>query len=408
MALGLGRPLAAAVCRMQPCGYPILRRVCGQIQPIYRPQIGQPWLRLLTSATKPSVFDMFEKRFNPTTELTYQFSIGAAAMPKNPRLKVLKTGLFSSSQAGEDSFFSRHDAIGVADGVGGWTQVKGANPALFSRKLMHYANMEIAKFDDIANAEYSIEEYVDLDPKNVLTESYKRICEDAAKELLVGSSTALIVVLRSNELRVTSIGDCGLLIIRQNEAIFRTEEQQHSFNFPFQLGTGSTDLPSDAQSYHVHVREGDIVVVGSDGVFDNLTDEEIVEIVKAEQIISTHTIEATAFQITPDGGEFVPEDSDSDDTAVPKTESVVIETVTSSHDVSPTVRTIQTVKVDPSLIATKILKRAREIAEDSRHVGNPFQTRAMEEGLYYRGGKMDDITVVVGVISLSEDSPDRR
>lgn len=42
-----------------------------------------------------------------------------------------------SIQVGEDAYFMRADALGVSDGVGGWSQHKGADSALFSRLLMH-------------------------------------------------------------------------------------------------------------------------------------------------------------------------------------------------------------------------------------------------------------------------------
>lgn len=53
--------------------------------------------------------------------------------------------------------------------------------------------------------------------------------------------------------------------------IFRTDEMQHAFNFPLQLGTHSRDEPmKDAKRYDVGVGKGDVVVVGSDGLMDNL------------------------------------------------------------------------------------------------------------------------------------------
>lgn len=87
-----------------------------------------------------------------------------------------------------------------------------------------------------------------------------------------------MVVLREDDLRIANIGDCGVIAIRGSDVIFRTSEQQHSFNFPFQLGTGSKDQPADAMSFHVKVKEGDIVIVASDGLFDNLFDDEILDI----------------------------------------------------------------------------------------------------------------------------------
>lgn len=95
---------------------------------------------------------------------------------------------------------------------------------------------------------------------------------------LVGSTTACLAVLRDDELRIANLGDCGVLVVRGQGIIFRTAEQQHSFNFPFQLGTGSKDSPSDAETFTVKVKEGDIVIVASDGLFDNLFDDEILEI----------------------------------------------------------------------------------------------------------------------------------
>jgi hypothetical protein len=160
-------------------------------------------------------------------------------------------------------------------------------------------------------------------------------------------------LIKLDELRIANIGDCGLMIIRGGEPIFRSEEQQHSFNFPFQLGTVSKDTPKDTQSFVVKIQEGDIVILGSDGLFDNVFDEEIVDIVEAY------------------------------------TKAKVIDS-------------------DPQMMADALLKRAREVAEDSRFASSPFQSRAIQEGFYYQGGKIDDMTVLVGVIRFEEDSPDRR
>ncbi|KAI9088336.1 phosphatase 2C-like domain-containing protein [Phlyctochytrium arcticum] len=266
-------------------------------------------------------------------------------MPKRARKPTPEVaGDYLSVQVGEDAYFVRSDSLGVADGVGGWAQVKGANPALYSRKMMHYASAELEKMDDIVNSEYSVEDYNSVDPKNILQISYEHTNEDAAQEKLMGSTTALVAILRDDELRIANLGDCGVLIIRDNEPIFRTEEQQHSFNFPYQLGTGSRDSPADAQSFRVKVEEGDIVIVGSDGMFDNVFDEDIVEIVRS---------------------------------------------VTQNKKIA---------HIDPQRISDALLRRARETAEDNRFANSPFQSRAIQEGLYYQGGKMDDVTVLAGVV----------
>jgi len=48
------------------------------------------------------------------------------------------------------------------------------------------------------------------------------------------------------------------------------------------------------------------------------------------------------------------------------------------------------------------------VQEDPMATASPFQVKAVEEGLYFEGGKQDDVTLVVGVILLDEDSPSRR
>ena len=39
------------------------------------------------------------------------------------------------------------------------------------------------------------------------------------------------------------------------------------------------DTPDDSENYHLRVREGDLLILGTDGVFDNLFEEEILKIV---------------------------------------------------------------------------------------------------------------------------------
>ncbi len=45
------------------------------------------------------------------------------------------------------------------------------------------------------------------------------------------------------------MGDSAYLVVRNKALVFRQMEQQHEFNFPYQLGTDSPDLPSDGQRF---------------------------------------------------------------------------------------------------------------------------------------------------------------
>lgn len=105
---------------------------------------------------------------------------------------------------------------------------------------------------------------------------------------MIGSSTACVVVLHANVLETLNLGDSGFLLARPSEAggtegytvVFKTKEQQHTFNMPYQLGTYSQDLPHHGDSTTLQVTAGDVVVMATDGVWDNLFEEELLEILE--------------------------------------------------------------------------------------------------------------------------------
>lgn len=302
-----------------------------------------------------SVVDYFDPALIPHKP-AYIFNHAASGFAKQGRTITLSpedSNRYFSVQVGEDSYFKRYNALGVADGVGGWRNHSGANPALYSRKLMHYAYLEMEQLDLATTPPTSLYNRK-IDPVDILQKSYDKSSLDAKQEGIVGSSTACVVVLGNDELKIANLGDCGLSIIRHNHFVFRTEEQQHSFNFPYQLGTGSFDSPKDAQQFTVKVEKGDIIILASDGLFDNLFDEDILEIV-CEQIS-------------------------------PKLEGVL---ATGPSDFSD---------IDPQAISDALALRAKNVSEDNDNGSSPFQTRAMKEGMYYQGGKADDISVLVAII----------
>ena len=290
-------------------------------------------------------------------------------------------------------------------------------------------------------------------------------------------------------------------IIRRNEFIFRTEEQQHSFNYPYQLGTGSTDSPTDAQVFTVKVESGDIIVMGTDGIFDNLFDEDILEEVvrcvdgidpqpnqspygtgkpaaklstgkgvgglwsgitsgaaklasaaitgkatdaagqPSPRISSSHvqSSSSTASLVCDEDNESIAslynsEEDDEDATATssglsPLAEAAMAAAESSALPPSASLYPLQSSAAaaavlatavrkaqyydrktapEPGVISEALAKRAKNVSEDTRHHGSPFQSRAMQEGLYYQGGKQDDMSVLVAIVKVAEDSPDRR
>jgi serine/threonine protein phosphatase PrpC len=100
-----------------------------------------------------------------------------------------------------------------------------------------------------------------------------------------------VVALNNDELQAVNLGDSGFMIIRDAQVVLRSREQQHSFNYPFQLGSSGQDRPDMCDRYAIEVRVNDIIVLGTDGLFDNLFDKAILTLVN--DAVTNKTFEPT-------------------------------------------------------------------------------------------------------------------
>ena len=57
-----------------------------------------------------------------------------------------------------------------------------------------------------------------------------------------GSCTACVIVLERDVLHAANLGDSGFMVIRGDQVVYKSPAQQHSFNFPFQLGRGGNGV----------------------------------------------------------------------------------------------------------------------------------------------------------------------
>jgi protein phosphatase PTC7 len=165
----------------------------------------------------------------------------------------------------------------VADGVGGWRDV-GVDSGVYARLLMHYVAEELASCEaaeEAAGAAAGDAAAHRALPLQALVQAHKRT-------RVPGGSTALVVVLRSRSLWAANLGDSGFLVLRDGGVLYRAPQQQHEFNFPFQLSSRrGADMPTDAQLHEVAVQPGDIVVAATDGLWDNLWDVEVARLVSS-------------------------------------------------------------------------------------------------------------------------------
>merc|ERR1712232_9441 len=113
-----------------------------------------------------------------------------------------------------------------------------------------------------------------------------------------GSTTALLVSIEGRFLVATTYGDSCFIQLRKREdsdweIVYRSQPQTHSFSCPYQLmrkplkglhDYDSADVQWEQELFcspdRTNLRHGDIIVAGSDGLFDNLFDEEIKNLVR--------------------------------------------------------------------------------------------------------------------------------
>ncbi|GJM85614.1 hypothetical protein PR202_ga02082 [Eleusine coracana subsp. coracana] len=171
----------------------------------------------------------------------------------------------------EDAYFMLADSgvLGVADGVGGYRS-EGVEASAFARALMRNAILDVTTAAPAPPGAH-------ICPRRMLERAYRK----AVAARTPAASTAVILALAGRTLRWAYIGDSGFAVFRDGRVVVRSQAQQYHFGCPFQLGAerNSTDV-SFAAVGEVQVMEGDVVVAGTDGLLDNVSDEEMGRIVE--------------------------------------------------------------------------------------------------------------------------------
>lgn len=246
-------------------------------------------------------------------------------------------------QFGDDAWFTAKyksaDVLGVADGVGGW-RAYGIDPGEFSLHLMKTCERLV-----------KLGRFTPTNPSDLLAKSYYELLHH--KKAILGSSTACVILLNkeNSTLYTANIGDSGYMVVRRGKVIHRSEEQQHYFNTPFQLSLPPpgyqqdvlSDRPDAAITDNFPVEDGDVILVATDGVFDNLPHNLIVnELIKVQG-------ERCAGRL--------------------------------------------------QMVANSLAWMARNLSFDETFI-SPFAESAFANGINTIGGKPDDITVILATVAI--------
>ncbi|RHY47036.1 hypothetical protein DYB38_009177 [Aphanomyces astaci] len=160
---------------------------------------------------------------------------------------------------GEDSFFVSPTVVGIADGVGGWNE-NGVDPSAISRAMMRYSRQLVQGHEG---------DPATLSTLDILTKAYALTLKDDAVE--AGSTTACILKIRAGKdgeplLEYTNLGDSGFAIVRGDKSTER--------GIALRLVADQTyTIHDQANNGTVALEDGDIIVLATDGVWDNFAQD---------------------------------------------------------------------------------------------------------------------------------------
>ncbi|KAF9441918.1 hypothetical protein P691DRAFT_779630 [Macrolepiota fuliginosa MF-IS2] len=229
-------------------------------------------------------------------------------------------------------------------------------------------------------------------------------------------------------IKIAHVGDCMGMLVRGEDIVWRSEEMWWDFNTPVQLGpsTSQTVTPrNSAQVITLPVKADDILILASDGLSDNLWDEDVLDEVLRfkKSFLASEKEEAAAAAApttsTPPAGTKDQTEkpvNENDDSGYSSTESSDSPSSSSSSNTNTNLKR----KTLAGMLSEALCSRARRVSErrplrtitsalplsplkEGEGQGEdevPFARRAREAGKRFSGGgKNDDISVVVAVIS---------
>lgn len=285
--------------------------------------------------------------------------------------------------------------FGVADGVGSWRQY-GVDPRLFSHKLMEECEnilLEACHRDkDLGGGKFRRV----IPPGDILAQAYERV----KAENIIGSSTACVALFDCvrHQLHFSNLGDSGIIVLRHIDSdvagtlkrdritpraertsdlrvAFISQQQLFSFNHPYQLGWTGEELGQDENTSFkaahdscttsIHLRRGDIIIMATDGLFDNVDIDDVAKIaLKWEQSVGLIK-----------GGDIAARER--------RWVSGNSMTILSNEKVGD--------------LAKELCEQARENSLDNTK-DSPFAMLAKDNDIMWSGGMPDDCTVIVAHI----------
>ena len=349
------------------------------------------------------------RRFHPfrnahTFDPSLHDALGLVTKESNPLIRRRTrpdsgADAFFVSKVGHDLTSGGHDngavAFAVADGVGGWEESR-VDPAEFSHGLCGYMAQSALSWSSPAEK---------LRPKNLMQMGYDQVVAD--EWIRAGASTASVgVAWDDGRVELANLGDSGSVLFRSAAVQHYSTAQTHGFNTPYQLslipprmraqasifgGAYLEDYPRDAAVTSLHMQHGDVLMLATDGVFDNLNNQDILKLVTRQMTLTG------AWTGAPPTYAIGPSDQ-LDKVSTPGGLTDLLSPPNTNNNDAERYKTFTL----SSLLATTIAGKAKLASLDLRR-DSPFakQYQRYYPFDHYRGGKVDDICVLV-VVAVDE------
>ncbi|PVH22814.1 hypothetical protein CXQ85_002536 [Candidozyma haemuli] len=201
-----------------------------------------------------------------------------------------------SIKAGDDAMLVSPTVMAIADGVSGW-ESKGeqCSSGIWSRSMVETLSRLMTEYKLNTTPHHLNKRDID----QILDDSYLHTSHLMDLQDLRGSSTLVLCMLSGEFLKMISIGDSKILIVRKGEIIKTNEEQLVSELCPQQIGTQTLNvMPSEvAWVDSIKLQPDDIIVMCSDGITDNLHEWEIAHMIDEYAHFKNNDMRAVANKI---------------------------------------------------------------------------------------------------------------
>jgi len=202
-----------------------------------------------------------------------RFSLVTAGLCKKKDGSQAKYG-----RCGEDSYtiyagpthITQKSLLAVADGVGGWAE-HGGDSSQVSNAFM----TAMQKFHERQSRWHGLPALIKQSFEYLVT----------MKGLSKGTTTICAAAFdhAGGQLEVGNIGDSQLLVVRAGKVLLEVEAGVWAFNAPNQIGFGmygepQGDVDEMVIEKRLQLQPGDLIVIGSDGLFDNVFVSDIARI----------------------------------------------------------------------------------------------------------------------------------